>query len=132
MKKYIRYIVCAFLAVVCFIGGRYAILNYLDKVSPLDALSYAEEHKYSYYDSASRLFLSPSDDDSCYIMHDEQRKIKYRVVFKRGFGKYSCVTFSNMNSDKNFSGSATVSEDALSINIECDSKEYDKLCFVKI
>lgn len=38
----------------------------------------------------------------------------------------------NMNSDKNFSGSATVSEDALSINIECDSKEYDKLCFVKI
>lgn len=52
-----------FLAVVCFIGGRYAILNYLDKVSALDALSCAEEHKYSYCDSASRLFLSPSDDE---------------------------------------------------------------------
>ena len=46
MKKYIRYVVCAFLAVICFIGGRYTILNYLDKVSPLDALSCAEEHKY--------------------------------------------------------------------------------------
>lgn len=131
MKKYIHYFVCFLIAVALFFGGRYAVLNYLDKSSPLENLSYAEEHKYSYYDSGSNLFLSWSDDNNCYIMYDEQRKVNYRVIFERGLGKHSFVTFSNTNSDNAFSGSATVSKDALSINIECDSKEYDKLYFIK-
>ena len=131
-RKYIFYLLSALLVVLILLGGKYAIHNYLDKSSPLEALSYAEDCKYSYYDNVSRIFLGWSDDYNCYIMNDKQKNTEYRVVFRRGLGKYSFATFSSIDSDYEFSGSATISKDALCINIECDSKEYGKLYFIKV